>query len=168
MERLDFIRKLFMLYGKSADKNIDLIKDYDLILSEEQNIDWAKMLRLVEKSDINSLPSPKYLKSLFPKCKIEVAGQYRYDDGNIVYVLRDDARKKRTGHHLFYTVPLWHETRTIGEIEKVYRNKYGDRLLSFKYYPENFEIIGNKIYKTIISREMFNDDYEHLILCEEL
>ena len=38
-----------MLYGKSADKNIDLIKDYDLVLSEEQNIDWAKMLRLVDE-----------------------------------------------------------------------------------------------------------------------
>ena len=138
MERLDFIRKLFMLYGKSTDKNIDLIKDYDLVLSEEQNIDWAKMLRLVEKSDINSLPSPKYLKSLFPKCRIEIEGQYQYDEGTGVLKLKDR----------FYVFDMWHNTHTIDEIYNHYKKKYGKNFVSFKYYPPEFFISGNKVFDT--------------------
>lgn len=149
MERLDFIRKLFMLYGKSADKNIDLIKDYDLVLSEEQNIDWAKMLRLVEKSDINSLPSPKYLKSLFPKCRIEIEGQYKFDDGTGVLKLKDR----------FYVFDMWHVTHTIDEIYNHYKNKYGESFISFKYYPPNFKVIGRKIFDTSCTP---------MKLCEEL
>jgi hypothetical protein len=138
MERLDFIRKLFILYGKSTEKNIDLIRDYDLALSEEQNIDWAKMLRLVEKSDLNSLPNPKYLKSLFPKCKIEIDGQYKYDSGTGVLRLKDR----------FCVFDMWHTTHTIEEITRNFKNKYEGNFVSFKYYPENFKIIGRNIFDT--------------------
>lgn len=143
MERLDFIRKLFILYGKSTEKSIDLIRDYDLALSEEQNIDWDRMLRLVEKSDLNSLPNPKYLKSLFPKCKIEIEGQYKYKGGNAVLTL-----KRENKPNLFYVFPMDFAEHTIEEYYNKYRQKYGYSFLDFKYYPPNFEIIGRKIYDT--------------------
>lgn len=136
MERLEFIRKLFILYGKSTDKNIDLIRDYDLALSEAQNIDWDKMLKQVEKSELNSLPTPKWLKALFPKCQKEYEGQYKYDSGTSVLKLKDR----------FYTYDMWHVTHTLEEIERNFKKKYGDNFVSFKYYPDEYTIIGNKIY----------------------
>lgn len=155
MERLEFIRHLFMLYGKSTEKNIDLIRDYDVVLSEEQNIDWDKMLRLVEKSDLNSLPSPKYLKNLFPKCKQEFEGQYRYDSGKAVLKLKDR----------FYDIDMWHVTSTLEEIANNYKNKYGSSFVSFKYYPEDFIIMGRKIYKWIVED---SEGHGHKELIEEI
>lgn len=147
MERLDFIRKLFSSYGKSTEKNIDLIKEYDSQLSEYRYVDWDKMYRLVDNSDIKNLPDPRTLRHDFiPKCQKQIEGQYRYDNGNIVIVLKDDARKKRTGHNMFYVIPLWHETRTLEEIENLYKRKYGNSLLGFTYYPEEYSIIDNRIF----------------------
>ena len=150
MERLDFIRKLFLLYGKSTDKNTDLIRDYDLALSENPNIDWDKMYRQVEKSELTTLPNPKYLKSLFPKCMLDIEGQYKFNSGNCVLVLKDDKLKKRTGHNRFYVFDMWHVTNTLEEIRNFYKRKYGKNFISCVYYPDNFTIIGNKIYKTVI------------------
>lgn len=166
MTRLEFLQEIFKFFGKKDD---ELLKTYDIALTTRDNIDWQKLYKkVITEAESRYLPAPKWFLGMMPSFIITELGQYKYDNGNIVYVLRDDARKKRTGHHLFYTVPLWHETRTISEIEKLYRQKYGERLLSFKYYPENYRIIGNKIYKTIISIELYNDDKEHLKLCEEL
>lgn len=138
MERLDFIRELFMLYGKSADKNIDLIRNYDVKLSKEQNIDWNKMYKLVEKDEMNSLPNPKYLLSLLPSCRIEIPGQYKNDEGTSVLKLKDR----------FYVYDMWHNTRTIDELHNYYKNKNGDNFVWFKYYPPEFFVMGNNIYDT--------------------
>lgn len=139
MERLDFIRQLFILYGKSTEKNIDLIRDYDLALSGEQNIDWEKMLRLVEKSELNSLPNPKFLKSLLPKCKIEIEGQYKYDSGKVIVKLKDR----------FYTYDIWQLNKTLEDCEKYYKGRFGSNFVSFVYYPPEFTIMGRNIYRRV-------------------
>lgn len=145
MERLDFIRRLFRLYAKSTEKNIDLIRDYDLELSEEQHIDWEYMLKLVEKSELNSLPTPKYLKSLFPKCRIEVPGDYKYNDGFGILKLKTD----------FYEICMLYNTLTLEQIEQMYKNQHGNNFISFKYYPAGFTIIGRKIYEDVWNGDKF-------------
>lgn len=134
MTRIEFLKEIFKFFGKNDE---ELLKAYDMALTTKDKIDWDKLYKKVITSvESRYLPAPKWFISLLPNYIIQDEGQYRYDDGQSVLRLKDR----------FYVFDMWHVNKTLEEIERHYKNKYGSSFVSFKYYPPEFTIMGRNIY----------------------
>lgn len=134
MNREEFLRKVFNFFGKN-DEN--LLKTYEIALTTKEQTDWDKLFnKVITEAESRYLPAPKWFIEKMPLCRLEQVGQYKYDSGTSVLKLKDR----------FYTYDMWHVTHTLEEIERNFKKKYGDNFVSFKYYPDEYTIIGNKIY----------------------
>lgn len=136
MNREEFLRNIFSFFGKNDE---DLLRTYDLALTTREQIDWDKLYKKVITEVVSRyLPAPSWFIAMFPCCPLKVDGQYKYDSGTGVLRLKDR----------FYVFDMWHTTHTTEEISRNFKNKYEGNFISFKYYPENFKIIGRNIFDT--------------------
>ena len=144
MTRLEFLQEIFKFFGKNDE---DLLRTYDMALTTRDNIDWGKLYKkIITEAESRYLPAPKWFIGMFPSCIKYEQGQYRYDNGTGVLRLKDEKLKARTGYNRFYVFDMWHTTHTIDEIYNHFKAKYGSKFIDFKYYPEEFSIIGRKIF----------------------
>ena len=144
MTRLKFLQEVFKFFGKNDE---DLLRTYDIALTTKENIDWDKLYKKVlTEAESRYLPAPSWFISKFPNCIKIDDGDYRYEGGIGVLLLKDEKLKKRTGHNRFYTFDFWHTTHTLEEIENNFKNKYGNKFISFKYYPAGYSVISNRIF----------------------
>ena len=144
MTRLEFLKEIFKFFAKNDE---DLLKTYDIALTTRDNIDWEKLYKkVITEAESRYLPAPSWFIAKFPNCIKYEEGQYRFDNGTGVLLIKDDKLKQRTGHNRYYVYDMWHTTHTIDEICKNFKSKYGNQFISFKYYPEEFSIIGNKVF----------------------
>ena len=138
MDRLQFLEKIFLFYGKEQNpKNRELLKDYDLALTTSKNIDWDKLYnKTIKETETKYLPMPKWFIAKFDDC-IKVDEQdIKFDGGTGILKLR----------YTFYTFDMSGCTHTFEEIIRKFKEKYKDSFVSFKYYPVEYKIINNRIF----------------------
>lgn len=144
MTRLEFLRRIFSFFGKNDE---ELLKTYDVALTTRQSIDWDKLYKKVlTEAESRYLPPPKWFIGMFPSCVKLDEGCYTFDSGTGVLTLKDEKRKKHTGHNRFYVFDMWHTTHTLKEIIDNFKNQYGKSFMSFRVYPAGYSVINNRIY----------------------
>lgn len=135
MTRLEFLQEIFKFFGK---KDEDLLKTYDIALSTKNKIDWQRLYeRIIKEVESRYLPAPKWFIEKLPSYIIEDEQTYQNESGTGVLKL----------HSGTYIMDMWHNTLSVSEINKNYREHYGKNFISFTYYPPSFVFVGYKVYK---------------------
>lgn len=157
MDRLQFLEKVFLFYGKELNaKNRELLKDYDQALTTPKRVDWLKLYnKTVTESETRYLPMPKWFIAKFDTCLLpEDAGTYKINGGT--GVLKLAYKDKETGEitkRMTYEYDMSSCPYTLAEIKAKFRAKFKEAYEDFVYYPEYYKVIGNTVIDT---RELEN------------
>ena len=140
MDRLQFLEKVFLFYGKELNaKNRELLKDYDLALTTPKRVDWLKLYnKTITESETKYLPMPKWFIAKFDTCLLPAdAGTYKINDGTGILKLayRDNATGE-ISRQISYDFDMSNCVYSLDEIKDKFRQKYGNSYQDFVYYPE--------------------------------
>lgn len=152
MDRLQFLEKVFLFYGKELNaKNRELLKDYDLALTTQKRVDWLKLYnKTVTESETRYLPMPKWFIAKFDTCLLpEDAGTYKINGGT--GVLKLAYKDKGTGEitkRMTYEYDMSSCPYTLAEIKAKFRAKFKEAYEDFVYYPAYYKVVGNTVIDT--------------------
>lgn len=152
MDRLQFLEKVFLFYGKELNaKNRELLKDYDLALTTSKRVDWLKLYnKTVTESETRYLPMPKWFIVKFDTCLLpEDAGTYKINGGT--GVLKLAYKDKETGEitkRMTYEFDMSSCPYTLAEIKAKFRGRYKQAYEDFVYYPAYYKVVGNTVIDT--------------------
>lgn len=157
MDRLQFLEKVFLFYGKELNaKNRELLKDYDQALTTLKRVDWLKLYnKTVTESETRYLPMPKWFIAKFDTCLLpEDVGTYKINGGT--GVLKFAYKDKETGEitkRMTYEYDMSSCPYTLAEIKAKFRAKFKEAYEDFVYYPVYYKVVGN----TVIDTREFED-----------
>lgn len=152
MDRLQFLEKVFLFYGKELNaKNRELLKDYDLALTTPKRVDWLKLYnKTVTESETRYLPMPKWFIAKFDTCLLpEDAATYKINGGT--GVLKLAYKDKETGEitkRMTYEYDMSSCPYTLAEIKAKFRAKFKEAYEDFVYYPAYYKVVGNTVIDT--------------------
>lgn len=152
MDRLQFLEKVFLFYGKELNaKNRELLKDYDLALTTLKRVDWLKLYnKTVTESETRYLPMPKWFIAKFDTCLLPVdAATYKINGGT--GILKLAYKDKETGEitkRMTYEYDMSSCPYTLAEIKAKFRAKFKEAYEDFVYYPAYYKVVGNTVIDT--------------------
>lgn len=152
MDRLQFLEKVFLFYGKELNaKNRELLKDYDLALTTPKRVDWLKLYnKTVTESETRYLPMPKWFIAKFDSCLLpEDAGTYKINGGT--GILKLAYKDKSTGEitkRMTYEYDMTNCPYSLPEIKARFRAKFKQAYEDFVYYPPYIKVVGNTVIDT--------------------